>query len=109
MNFEAFITSLEVPTRLGFFFEIFALMAVWEGVVPRRPLQTSRRLRWSSNTGLVLPNTGLLGRLFSTATVGIRSFREQWWCSWLPGILAIPFCRHGAGLRDSPLQPEQPR
>jgi hypothetical protein len=23
--------------------------------------------------------------------IGIRSFREDKWCSWLPGMLTIPF------------------
>ena len=24
-------------------------------------------------------------------TIGIRTFRDVRWCSWLPGMLAIPF------------------
>ena len=91
MNFPAFITSHEVPIGLGFSFGVFALMAVWELDAPRRPLQTSKRLRRSSNVRLVLPNTGLLRWVFSAGTVGIRSFREERWCSWLRGMRAIPF------------------
>ena len=26
-----------------------------------------------------------------TMTIGIHTFREDRWCSWLPGMLAIPF------------------
>ena len=91
MNFAAVITSDEVPIRLGLSFGVFALMAVRELVAPRQRLQTSKRLRRSSNIGLVLPNTGLLRRVFSAATVAIRTFREERWCGWSPAILAIPF------------------
>jgi len=24
-------------------------------------------------------------------TIGIRTFKEDKWCSWLPGMLVIPF------------------
>ncbi|HSH49297.1 MAG TPA: sterol desaturase family protein, partial [Halomonas sp.] len=30
-------------------------------------------------------------------TIGIRTFREDRWCSWLPGLLSIPFTRGTAG------------
>lgn len=30
-------------------------------------------------------------------TIGIRTFREERWCSWLPGLLSIPFSRGTAG------------
>lgn len=30
-------------------------------------------------------------------TIGIRTFREESWCSWLPGLLSIPFSRGTAG------------
>lgn len=80
MNLEAFITSHEVPIRLGFFFGIFGVMAVWELVAPRRRLHASKLLRWFSNIGLVFLNSLLLRLVFPAAAVGMALFaREQAW------------------------------
>jgi sterol desaturase/sphingolipid hydroxylase (fatty acid hydroxylase superfamily) len=46
----------ETVTRLTFFFGIFALMAAWELVSPRRTLTTSKTVRWLSNLGITLLN-----------------------------------------------------
>lgn len=80
MNLEAFITSHEVPIRLGFFFGIFGMMAVWELVAPRRRLHASKLLRWFNNIGLVFLNSLLLRLVFPAAAVGMALFaREQAW------------------------------
>ena len=80
MNLEAFITSHEVPIRLGFFFGIFGMMAVWELVAPRRRLHASKLLRWFNNIGLVFLNSLVLRLLFPAAAVGMALFaREQAW------------------------------
>ena len=80
MNFEAFITSHEVPIRLGFFFGIFGVMAVWELSAPRRRLRTSKVLRWCNNIGLVFLNSLLLRLVFPAAAVGMALFaQEQAW------------------------------
>jgi len=42
LNLNDFIMANEMPVRLGFFFGIFAVMALWEMVRPRRHLRTSK-------------------------------------------------------------------
>ncbi|MCH8834344.1 MAG: sterol desaturase family protein, partial [Proteobacteria bacterium] len=64
------IFSNEPAIRLGFFVAIFALVAVWECVAPRRPRTVSRRLRWPNNLGIVALNTVLLRLVFPAAAVG---------------------------------------
>jgi sterol desaturase/sphingolipid hydroxylase (fatty acid hydroxylase superfamily) len=72
--------SYEAPIRLGFFFGIFAFMAGWELLAPRRALNVSKALRWANNLGIVVLNTVLLRLLFPAAAVGIALFaREQGW------------------------------
>jgi sterol desaturase/sphingolipid hydroxylase (fatty acid hydroxylase superfamily) len=80
MEFEAFIRSNEVPIRLGFFFGIFAIMAVWELAAPRRPLTQSKGVRWANNVGLVFFNSFVARLVFPTAAVGMALFaREHGW------------------------------
>jgi len=80
MEFEAFIRSNEVPIRLGFFFGIFAIMALWELAAPRRLLTQSKAVRWTNNVGLVFFNSFLVRLVFPTAAVGMALFaREQGW------------------------------
>jgi len=70
----------EVIIRLGFFFGIFAVMAVWEVVAPRRALTVSKALRWANNLGLVFLNSFILRVLFPAAAVGMAAFAgEQGW------------------------------
>lgn len=77
MNIDQFIMQHEMPLRLGFFFGIFALMAGWELLAPRRDLSTSRLLRWSNNLGLVFFNSIILRLLFPAAAVGMAVFAGQ--------------------------------
>lgn len=74
MQFEQFVTSHEPEIRLGFFVGIFALVAIWELVAPRRARTVSKTLRWSSNLGLVVLNTLLLRLIFPLAAVGVAAF-----------------------------------
>ena len=71
------IFSNEPAIRLGFFVAIFALVAVWECVAPRRPRTVSRRLRWPNNLGLVALNTVLLRLVFPAAAVGLALAGER--------------------------------
>jgi sterol desaturase/sphingolipid hydroxylase (fatty acid hydroxylase superfamily) len=68
---DEFIFSHEPALRLGAFLGIFALMAVWEVLAPRRRLSQARTSRWLNNVALVALNTVLLRILFPTAAVGI--------------------------------------
>jgi len=67
----------EVCIRLGCFFGIFATMAVWEVIAPRRALTVPKAWRWTSNLGIVALNSGLLRLLFPAAAVGVAVFAQQ--------------------------------
>ncbi len=63
--------------RLGFFLAILILMAVWEGVAPRRRLQTSKATRWFNNLGLVFIDTMTLRLLVSFSAIDTALFAEK--------------------------------
>ena len=87
---DSFIQTYEATIRLGFFLGIFALMATWEVLAPRRVRLLTRLQRWSSNLGLVVLNTVLLRLLFPAAAVGLAlSVNAQGW--GLLNALAWPF------------------
>lgn len=67
----------EVVIRLGFFFGVFGLMALWEVLAPRRKPVMSKLVRWSSNLGVVLLNTLLLRLVFPVAAVGLAVLGEK--------------------------------
>jgi len=80
MDFNEFVMHNEVSIRLGFFFGIFGIMALWELLGPRRRLQTSKAIRWANNLGLVFFNNVVLRLVFPAAAVGVAVFaREQGW------------------------------
>ena len=97
------IQANEAIIRLGFFFGIFALMAIWELFAPRRGLSVSKAQRWVSNLGLVLINTLLLRLVFPAAAVGMAAFAaaEGWgllnavdlpfWLSVVISLVALDF------------------
>ncbi|MFK5985206.1 MAG: sterol desaturase family protein [Pseudomonadota bacterium] len=94
MTFNEFILSNEVTIRLSFFFGIFAIMASWEIIAPRRALTVSKTIRWFNNLGLVFFNSLVLRILFPAAAVGVAAFAQTH--GWgllnyyqLPGLLAI--------------------
>jgi sterol desaturase/sphingolipid hydroxylase (fatty acid hydroxylase superfamily) len=74
MDLESFVLSHEPVIRVGFFVGVFALMGLWEVVLPRRALTVSKALRWGNNLGLVVLNTVLLRLLFPLAAVGVAAF-----------------------------------
>ena len=74
MEFELFVMAHEPAIRLGFFVTVFALVALWELLAPRRALTVSKPRRWASNLGLVVLNTVLLRLLFPLAAVGMAAF-----------------------------------
>lgn len=74
MTFSDFITQHEVTIRLSFFFGVFALMALWEVMAPRRALTVSKAVRWANNLGLVFLNSFILRLLFPAAAVGVAAF-----------------------------------
>ena len=90
MSLNDFIVANEMPIRLGFFFGIFAVIALWEWRSPRRRLQTSRAVRWINNLGLVLINTLVVRLAFPAAALGMAVFAgEQGW--GLFNYFTVPF------------------
>src|SRR5210317_620583 len=77
MNLNDFVMSNEVPIRLGFFFGIFALMAIWEILAPKRALTVSKAVRWANNLGLVFFNSFILRLVFPAAAVGVAAFAAE--------------------------------
>lgn len=71
------IGKSELLIRLGFFFGILVVMFLWELFAPRRPLITSKVIRWFSNLGLVLIDSIAVRLIFPTALVGIAFFAQQ--------------------------------
>ena len=89
MNWSSWLLANEVPVRLSFFFGIFALMAVWELLAPRRVLTVSKTVRWINNLGLVFLNSLVLRLLFPAAAVGVAVVAKQH--GWgLMNIYGIP-------------------
>jgi len=77
MQLEATILSHEPAIRLTFFFGIFAVMALWELLAPRRALVLPKARRWGANLGLVVLNTVALRFIFPAAGVGMAAFAAQ--------------------------------
>ena len=69
-----FVLDNEPAIRLASFAAVFAAVAVWERLAPRRVPTLSRALRWTANLGLVAINTVLLRLLFPAAAVGVAAF-----------------------------------
>jgi len=71
------LVATETGIRLVCFIGIFAAMAVWEMVAPRRTLQIGKPLRWGSNLGLVFLNSLMLRFVAPLGAVGIALFAES--------------------------------
>lgn len=77
MTFEDFVAQHEVAIRLSFFFGVFAVMAAWELLAPRRVLTVSKAVRWTNNIGLVFLNSIILRLIFPAAAVGVAFFAAE--------------------------------
>jgi sterol desaturase/sphingolipid hydroxylase (fatty acid hydroxylase superfamily) len=67
---DALLTH-EQLTRLVAFCSVFAVMAIWEFVGPRRAQTLGRSWRWPNNLGVVVADTLLVRILFPTTAVGL--------------------------------------
>ena len=65
------LLSFEQYIRLAAFCGIFAVMALWEVIGPRREQTVGRAWRWPNNLGVVLVDTILVRILFPTTAVGL--------------------------------------
>ena len=88
----------EPALRLGAFLGIFAIMALWERLAPRRPLTQPWTVRWFNNLVLVALNTVVLRLLFPAAAVGLAAVAAErdWgllqqldWPAWLATLLGV--------------------
>jgi sterol desaturase/sphingolipid hydroxylase (fatty acid hydroxylase superfamily) len=66
----------EPLVRIFAFAGIFAAMAAWEILAPRRERTLARGTRWPSNIGVVVLDTALVRLLFPTAAVGVALVAE---------------------------------
>ncbi|MGD8742577.1 MAG: sterol desaturase family protein [Granulosicoccaceae bacterium] len=90
MDINEFVMSNEKVIRMGFFFGMLALMALWEILAPRRVLTVSKFVRWVNNLGIVFFNSFLLRVVFPAAAVGMTVFAaEQGWGAF--NYLEVPF------------------
>ena len=62
--------ATEIAARLGIFAFVFAALAVWEVLAPRRQLSVGRLRRWPSNIGVLAVDALLVRLLIPTAAVG---------------------------------------
>lgn len=74
---EPFLLNHELPVRLGIFFGVFAIMASWELVAPRRLLDMNKTVRWTNNLAVTVLNGVLVRAILPVATVGVAGFAAE--------------------------------
>ena len=65
------LLAYEPAIRLAAFAGVFAVMAAWELLAPRRKQAIGRGWRWPNNLGVVVVDTLLVRLLFPTTAVGL--------------------------------------
>jgi sterol desaturase/sphingolipid hydroxylase (fatty acid hydroxylase superfamily) len=70
------LLAYEPYIRLGAFGGVFAVMAIWEFVGPRRIQSIGRGWRWPNNLGVVVANTLFVRLVFPTTAVGLSLLAE---------------------------------
>jgi sterol desaturase/sphingolipid hydroxylase (fatty acid hydroxylase superfamily) len=74
------VLAYEPFVRLAAFIGVFALMALWELLAPRRRQTIGRGVRWPNNIAIVIIDTVVVRILFPTAAVGLALLAEtQGW------------------------------
>jgi sterol desaturase/sphingolipid hydroxylase (fatty acid hydroxylase superfamily) len=74
---EAGLLSSEPWIRLGIGAGVFAAVAAWEVIAPRRFQPIGRWIRWPNNLGVLIIDTILLRLLFPAAAVGVALGGEE--------------------------------
>ena len=69
MTMDEFLLANERAIRLSIFLGVFAVMAAWEALAPRRARSHGRLRRWPSNIGIVVLNTVILRIVFPVAAI----------------------------------------
>lgn len=91
----------EVTIRLGFFFVVLALMAIWELLAPRRALTISKTARWFANLAIISLNAAVVRLLFPVLPValGLLAQKKGWgllnyfdapyWFAVIAGVIVL--------------------
>jgi sterol desaturase/sphingolipid hydroxylase (fatty acid hydroxylase superfamily) len=95
--------SHEVVIRLGFFFGVLTVMALWELAGPRRRLTTSKSARWIANLAIVFIDTAVVRLVLPITAIGMALLAQErgWgllnnvdlpeWAALVAGVLALDF------------------
>src|SRR5262245_59568229 len=75
--------STETIIRVGGFIGVFAVMAAWEVVAPRRPLTVGKPRRWFGNLGLVALNAVLVRFVLPLSAFGTALVAAKQGWGWL--------------------------
>lgn len=98
---KQFILDNEPVIRFSFFLGILILMAIWELLAPRRPLTSSKSIRWYSNLGIAFIDSLVLRLLLPVQAVGVALYigKHGWgilnnvtlpvWATIVLGILGL--------------------
>jgi sterol desaturase/sphingolipid hydroxylase (fatty acid hydroxylase superfamily) len=98
MTIDEFVMNYEKEIRMGFFFGMLAIIAIWEILAPKRALTVSKTVRWVNNLGLVFFNSFIIRLVFPIAAIGVAATaQENGWGLlnnieipvWLAAIVAI--------------------
>ena len=90
--------NTELYVRVGGALAVFAALALWEVLAPRRALSVGRAPRWPSNLGILVLDALLVRLLIPTAAVGVAVIASQrgWgllniapWPGWLEGLIGF--------------------
>jgi sterol desaturase/sphingolipid hydroxylase (fatty acid hydroxylase superfamily) len=91
-------STIEIVVRLAAFAAVFAVMAAWEVLAPRRELSVGRKPRWPGNLGIVVIDILAIRLIIPTAVAGTALIAaERGWGlfnvlalpGWLAGILGF--------------------
>ena len=74
---NALLLDHEAALRLGVFGGVFAAMALWELLAPRRRLTTPKGARWRRNLALTLLNGGAVRLLVPLQAVGVAAIAAK--------------------------------
>lgn len=98
MTIDEIVMAYEKEIRMGFFFGMLVIVAIWELAAPRRALTVSKTVRWVNNLGLVFFNSFIVRLVFPVAAIGVAATAQQngWGLLnivdmpvWLAAIIAI--------------------
>jgi sterol desaturase/sphingolipid hydroxylase (fatty acid hydroxylase superfamily) len=75
-HMREFLLANELVVRFSIFASMFAIMALWKVLAPRRRQEIGRTTRWPSNLGVLLLDTVVVRILFPTSAVGLALLAE---------------------------------